>query len=258
MADGADPGGIRTPDDLAARFDALRRSQGHRAGKRRLSLQDMVRRVREHCGREVPRSTLDNYLRGRTLAPPDVYEAILRALNIPDQELRAWADAWDRLDEARRPVRDAPTALGVSGVSVGSEGPEKSRDSGAGRWRRALGGRRGALVVVAALVVMTPALVLAYGARESGRSAPQAAPGECVYVPVGAPVRVHPFPSFDTGVRFESINDVRQQVTGACEPLHAVTGTDTCGIGAARIDTWIRVRTPYPGWIFEPCLRLRP
>ncbi|MBO2464651.1 hypothetical protein [Actinomadura violacea] len=87
------------------------------------------------------------------------------------------------------------------------------------------------------MIALLAVMVLVYAARESGRPAPKAAPGGCVYVPVGAPVRVHPLPGFDTGVRFESINDVRQPVTGACVPVHAVTGTDTCGIGAARIDT---------------------
>ncbi|CCH32166.1 hypothetical protein ABZ816_34615 [Actinosynnema sp. NPDC047251] len=115
MVDDADPTRIHALDDLKAEFDLLRRVEGRRLGKHRLSLQDLVKRVKEQRdGREVPRSTLDNYLTGRTLAPHDVYADILRALGIDTGAQGPWADAWDRIDDCRRqppadvPARDTP------------------------------------------------------------------------------------------------------------------------------------------------------
>ncbi|TDD98184.1 helix-turn-helix domain-containing protein [Actinomadura rubrisoli] len=277
MVEEPDPSAIRTLADLGGQFDLLRRAQGRRQGKHRLSLQDMVTLVRRHRGREVPRSTLDNYLRGRTLAPPDVYEAILRVLGVPDAGLRPWADAWDRLDEARHPAppgargtppppsADPPPSLPDPVPSLPDpvpSPPDPPPDPVPVPPPTAAFSRR-KRVVIASVAAAATALAVAYTALSltpptpPATSARQAAPAECTYLPVGSPVRVRPFPSFDTGARFESINDVHQPVTGSCSPIRAVTGTGTCGIGDSSADTWIKVLTPYAGWIFEPCLRLQ-
>jgi len=101
--DDADPNRIHSLDDLKRELDLLRRAEGRRLGKHQLSLQDLVKRVKEErAGQEVPRSTLDNYVNGRTLAPHEIYEACLRALGVDAAALAPWADAWDRLDDARR------------------------------------------------------------------------------------------------------------------------------------------------------------
>lgn len=114
----ADPDRIHTLADLAREIDVLRRAEGRRAGKRWLSLQDMVRLVRQELGREVPRSTLDNYLHGRTLVPLEIYEAVLRALRVDVATFRPWADAWERLDDGKR-LRPARTdqARAASGAT---------------------------------------------------------------------------------------------------------------------------------------------
>ena len=115
--------------------------------------------------------------------------------------------------------------------------------------------------LAAAVVAATTALVVAVSGTSSepprGAPAEQVRPGECAYRPVGEPVRVHPIPSFDKNRGFESVIGMELTVIGACRPTRGEPGRDTCGIGSNPIDTWIQVRSPYPGWIFEPCLRLR-
>lgn len=99
--DDADPARIHTLSDLKRELDLLRRAEGRQEGKHQLSLDDTVKRLREHR-REVPRSTLGNYLSGRTLAPQSVFDDILRALGVDTAAQGTWADAWERLDDARR------------------------------------------------------------------------------------------------------------------------------------------------------------
>lgn len=99
--DQADPDRVGTLEELARELDLLRRAEGRRRGKHRLSLQDLVRSLRQELGRELPRSTLDNYVSGRTLPPPDVYEDLLRVLRVDTSALRPWAEAWERLDDLR-------------------------------------------------------------------------------------------------------------------------------------------------------------
>jgi hypothetical protein len=98
----SDPARVRRLDDLKLEVDLLRAEYGRRCGKRALSLNDLMGLVRHELRREVPRSTLYSYVSGRTLAPPDVYEALLRAMGVGDAQLRAWNDAWDRLDDLDR------------------------------------------------------------------------------------------------------------------------------------------------------------
>lgn len=90
---GPDPARITTLADLARELDRLRR-RAARPGQVKLSVRDVAART----GRAP--STLDPYLRGRRLCPADVYEEILRALEIPAAQLRPWLDAWDRLADA--------------------------------------------------------------------------------------------------------------------------------------------------------------
>src|SRR2546421_2460686 len=95
-----DPNRIRTLDELAQALTRLRRRAAH-PGQVQLSVRDLATRT----GRAP--STLDPYLRGKRLCPADVYEDILRALEIPAEELRPWLNAWERVADtpaAREPV----------------------------------------------------------------------------------------------------------------------------------------------------------
>lgn len=126
----SDPARVRRLDDLKREFDLLRAERGRRCGKRALSLNDLMGLVRHELRRELPRSTLHNYVSGRTLAPPDVYEALLRAMGVGDGQLRAWNDAWDRLDDLdRRGTEPQPSAqLGMEAVlAPGPARPEPLR-----------------------------------------------------------------------------------------------------------------------------------
>jgi hypothetical protein len=124
----SDPDRVGRLDDLKREFDLLRAERGRRSGKRALSLNDLMGLVRHELRREVPRSTLHNYVSGRTLAPPDVYEALLRAMGVGDAQLRGWNDAWDRLDDLdRRGSEPQPSAQfameAVSAFGPGRPGP---------------------------------------------------------------------------------------------------------------------------------------
>jgi O-acetyl-ADP-ribose deacetylase (regulator of RNase III) len=92
----ADPRRIRTLADLAHEFDRLRRLAAGR-GQLQVSVRQIATRTRK-----AP-STLDPYLRGERLCPADTYEEILRALGVPNDQLRPWLDAWERLADARSP-----------------------------------------------------------------------------------------------------------------------------------------------------------
>ncbi|MEU8304326.1 hypothetical protein AB0C84_12270 [Actinomadura sp. NPDC048955] len=264
VADDADPRRIGTPSDLKREFDLLRRTAGHRRGKHRLSLQDLVTLVRQHHGSEIPRSTLDNYLSGRTLPPPTVYDAILQALDVERAKLRLWGDAWDRLDEARRTPPGNDSATNPLPPPQSTESPDPPSQSGPPqpeppRKRRF---RRGyvlsGLLVALALTAPTAVFVITTSGS-SPRPAPASSPElvECTYKPVGEIIRVHPTPNFDTERGFETINDVHQTIIGSCRPTRAEPGSETCGVGPVPVNTWIQVRSPYTGWIFEPCLRLK-
>jgi hypothetical protein len=243
---GVDPRTIHTLDDLKSGLDALRVVQGRRIGKDRLSVQDLTRRVCRHHDREVPRSTLANYLAGRTLPPPGVYESILRALDVPDAHLSAWADAWDRLHDTRTqpPEADADARAETAGPDAVA--------------RR----RRGIAITVAAAVGV--GVVTAGAVALWPRAARPAGPGsgapasECAYSPVAVPIRVRPRASFGTGTEFQTISAINQVIIGGCAPVHAESGT-SCSAQTVPIDTWIPVRFPYQGWVFSACMeRIAP
>jgi O-acetyl-ADP-ribose deacetylase (regulator of RNase III) len=80
-------------------FAVLRRRCA-RPGQTQLSVRDVANRT----GR--PASTLHPYLTGKRLCPADVFEDLLRALNVTPSELRPWLDAWDRVADRgeRRPL----------------------------------------------------------------------------------------------------------------------------------------------------------
>jgi O-acetyl-ADP-ribose deacetylase (regulator of RNase III) len=104
-----DPAGMHTLEDLADAFTRLRRRAARR-GQVQLSVRDIAART----GR--PPSTLDPYLRGARLCPADVYEDILRALDVAPRELRPWLDAWERIADgavARTPAPGSPARSAV-------------------------------------------------------------------------------------------------------------------------------------------------
>ncbi|MEC3982167.1 XRE family transcriptional regulator [Amycolatopsis sp. H20-H5] len=256
MDNGADPGRIRTLDDLRDELELLRRAEGRHLGKDRLSVQDLTRLVERHHDREVPRSTLANYLAGRTLPPSNVYEAILRALGVAESSMRGWADAWDRLyDDRARPSDPADPADAVGDVEepVVQAGP--AEPDLAGRRKRTLLAVGVLVVLVAGVAVAVAALTSTSAPPSQAGASVSAEPveaGECPYSPVGVPIRVRPRASFGTGTDFRTISSLTQVVVGSCHPVKAELGT-TCGT-ATPVDTWIRVRFPYPGWVFAACL----
>jgi O-acetyl-ADP-ribose deacetylase (regulator of RNase III) len=97
-ADEPNPDLIHTLDDLAQAFTRLRRREA-RPGQVQLSVRDVAARIGKAS------STLDPYLSGKRLCPEDVYEAILRALNVPSGELGRWLNAWERVADKPGPVQ---------------------------------------------------------------------------------------------------------------------------------------------------------
>jgi O-acetyl-ADP-ribose deacetylase (regulator of RNase III) len=99
-----DPRTIENLAQLAAAFTQLRR-RAAKKGQIQLSVRDLSTRT------DTPPSTLDPYLRGDRLCPPDVFEAILHALGIEVWQMGPWSDAWDRIAatkaSGRRPVSHA-------------------------------------------------------------------------------------------------------------------------------------------------------
>src|SRR5581483_9547172 len=114
------------------------RRRAARPGQLQLSVRDLAARTKRAA------STLDPYLRGRRLCPADVYEELLRALDVPPQELRPWLDAWERLADApaRRPRPQALPYLetfryrvsGRPGVEFGVIAGDLRRVTGVDIW----------------------------------------------------------------------------------------------------------------------------
>ncbi|MFD5091011.1 XRE family transcriptional regulator [Amycolatopsis thailandensis] len=250
--DVADPTAVHTLGDLKREFDRLRRGEGRRQGAGWLSLDALVAPVARHRGKEVPRSTLDNYLSGRTLAPHDVYEAILKTLGVADDKLGPWGDAWDRIDEAKRAPNTDQTDT-VTGKGPGPT-PEAASPSQDGRRRRLLlilTATCAALVAGVVAVVVTKT-VSPPDATEHARA------GECSYGLAFRNVAVRPQPKFDRALGMTMMTDNGQTVYGACRPVTGEPGTVTCGVGTVPMNTWLQVRYPHEGWIFMPCLAPRP
>jgi len=158
MSDNAmvpDPESLRTEQELLAAVNRLRISVARRRGKARLSLRDL------EAATGVPKSSLANYLTGRTIMPVDVLDRVVLALGIPPNEAGRWSAAWERVIE-RRLASDEPdpetpgsgrTDAQVDTASpAAGGGPAREQD----RWRllaRVVGRRRALPLAVGALLV---------------------------------------------------------------------------------------------------------
>jgi hypothetical protein len=243
----ADPGKISSLHELVPQLDILRCEAGHRRGKRKLSLQDLTELIAKHYPGGVPRTTLHNYVSGRTIAPPAVFEAILRSLDVESADLRAWSDAWDRIDDTNRAARretDKPVS--------GRETPDQRKRPGRARAGIVIAA---AAAAVAAIVIVT---VNSLSSSQEPQSAPtsQPRPGECVWELRIPPVVMRDGPSFDSQV-VHTMTNADEKVIGACEVTHGKAGT-TCGAPTVPVDRWVRVRMPRVSWVFEPCLTKAP
>jgi O-acetyl-ADP-ribose deacetylase (regulator of RNase III) len=114
--DAVDPTHIHVMDDLVDAITRLRRRNARR-GQVQLSVRDLAQRT----GRAP--STLDPYLRGQRLFPGDVYEDVLRALGVANDQLRPWLDAWERVAEAW------PAQPGARSTGTSHAGPTPARDA---------------------------------------------------------------------------------------------------------------------------------
>ncbi|MDI5940418.1 helix-turn-helix transcriptional regulator, partial [Micromonospora sp. DH15] len=73
-----------------AELNRLRVRAARSRGKARLSLQDLA------TATGVPRSSLANYLNGRSAMPMDVLDRLLLALGVTPAEAGVWATRWER------------------------------------------------------------------------------------------------------------------------------------------------------------------
>ncbi|PKW16618.1 helix-turn-helix domain-containing protein [Saccharopolyspora spinosa] len=258
MVDDADPARIHTLSDLKRELDLLRRAEGRQEGKHQLSLDDTVKRLREHR-REVPRSTLGNYLSGRTLAPQSVFDDILRALGVDTAAQGTWADAWERLDDARREPTstDEQEPAPVAGQEPAPTAPVPA--SRRLKWIMTLGTvallAGGVVTTIIAISTPTPPV-------NPATPADSPKPGECTYELGYTQVAVRPTPSFNNDLGRQMMTDTGQLVIGSCQPIRGEPGTGgpndpNCGVGSIPVDTWIQVRSPHQGWVFKPCLTPR-
>ncbi|GAA5180193.1 LuxR family transcriptional regulator [Rugosimonospora acidiphila] len=83
--------GVATRMDLVHQLERLRRRAARGRHKTRLSLDDIVKAT------GIPKSSLANYLSGRTLVPADQLDAILQALGATVPELSFCAQLWERI-----------------------------------------------------------------------------------------------------------------------------------------------------------------
>jgi len=105
----ARPDQIFSAEDLTLHLDRLRRSAAAGKPQRRIGLDQLARAT------GIPRSTLHTYLSGATLPPASALDRLVIALGCSDEEVRAWATAWDRVTDAAHGSR------GRSGVSSSSK-----------------------------------------------------------------------------------------------------------------------------------------
>ncbi len=103
---GPDPQRVRDRATLAAELKLLQARAARGRGMRTVSYQEITRLLALPASNK---STIANYMSGKTLPPPDVLDNIVIALGVPPEEQRAWADAWDRVTfaEGRLRVRGA-------------------------------------------------------------------------------------------------------------------------------------------------------
>ncbi|TDQ00802.1 ATP-binding protein [Labedaea rhizosphaerae] len=85
---------VQSHDDLVRELDALRRRAAQGTGKAKLSLSDLAERV------GLPRSTMHNYMTGRTLIPVDVLDRLVISLGAAEDDQARWAEAWFRVTGA--------------------------------------------------------------------------------------------------------------------------------------------------------------
>ncbi|WP_431977394.1 ATP-binding protein [Micromonospora haikouensis] len=108
-----------TPQDLLAELNRLRVRAARRRGKARLSLQDLA------AATGVPKSSLANYLNGRTTMPLDVLDRLLLALGVSPVESGAWATRWEQAtgDRLRSAPAGEPPALPERALPVPAQLP---------------------------------------------------------------------------------------------------------------------------------------
>ena len=122
-----------TVQDLLNDLERWRVRAARGTGKARVSLRDLA------AASGVPRSSLANYLSGKTLMPADVLDAVVLALGAGDA--RGWATAWEQATaDYRRPATadgpasrpSAPPAAAdpVVMVAEGSDSPQASGSEG--------------------------------------------------------------------------------------------------------------------------------
>ncbi|GAB2858023.1 hypothetical protein GCM10027176_70620 [Actinoallomurus bryophytorum] len=101
IANAADPTRIYVIDELSLALDQLRRAAAG-AGQRQVPVREIAAAI------DRAPSTIQPYLRGQRLCPPDIYESILRALGVTNERLRPWLEAWERIAEgsAEAPKRE--------------------------------------------------------------------------------------------------------------------------------------------------------
>ncbi|MEV4628206.1 AAA family ATPase [Micromonospora sp. NPDC049523] len=102
---------VHTQQGLLDELNRLRITAARNRGKVRLSLQDL------ETVSGVPKSSLANYLTGRTLMPVDVLDRLVVALGVAPSQVRLWAEAWERVTDARL-QGDAQSARTGSGKAA--------------------------------------------------------------------------------------------------------------------------------------------
>ncbi|MGN9775052.1 helix-turn-helix domain-containing protein [Micromonospora sp. H33] len=178
MADDAmtnvDPGSLRTEQELLRELSRLRISAARRHGKARLSLKDL------EAATGVPKSSLANYLAGRTLMPVDVLDRVVLALGVPPAEAGRWSAAWERIADdrlsagPREPTPpDAEPDAGDTGSAAATVPEEAAGPDGPARVRR-LVPAAAPLLAVGALLAVGTWFVLP--AEREDRSAPGRSP----------------------------------------------------------------------------------
>ncbi|GAA4457844.1 nSTAND1 domain-containing NTPase [Phytohabitans houttuyneae] len=104
------PAGSATEQELLDRLNRLRVAAARRHGKARLSLRDLA------TATGVPRSSLANYLAGRTVMPLDVLDRVVLALGVDPAQAGAWATAWERVTADRLPAAASAVHPGIPDV----------------------------------------------------------------------------------------------------------------------------------------------
>ncbi|NBE84843.1 helix-turn-helix domain-containing protein [Micromonospora rubida] len=108
---------------MLTELNRLRVRAARSRGKARLSLQDL------EAATGVPKSSLSNYLNGRSLMPMDVLDRLLLALGVPPAEAGAWATRWERITGDR--LGTARSILGpqISAARGADPAPPTGADS---------------------------------------------------------------------------------------------------------------------------------